>query len=62
VEAEEGDGEDDAAVFVDVAGLHPEKALRRSRRYGGGIRRGKICRSESYKKTTQVNLQCANFT
>jgi len=50
VEAEEGDGEDDPTVFVDVASLHPEKALRWSRRNSGGIRRGKICRRESYRK------------
>ena len=35
VEAKKGDGEDDAAVLVDVAGPHAEESLR-----GGGRRRG----------------------
>ena len=40
VEAKEGDGEDDAAVLVDVAGLHAEESLGRGRGRRGGRRRG----------------------
>jgi len=42
VEAEEGDGENDPTVLVDVGGLHAEKSLRRTRcrRY---IRRCEAC-------------------